>query len=488
MRILFELFSAICLTAASTECFRTLQSVGYRPNRGYFRIYFSVYFAVLAVVQAASTLLELFVPYALYINAALYLIVASVWCALPRKTPLRLTKRMCRMLAVQCLLLCALCLTISCSYWVWLLPLATLASWACCLPLDAAINAAYLRKASAKLAASGITVVAVTGSYGKTSVKDMLSALLNDSLCAQGSCNTPLGIAAFINRTDLSGAKYLVLEFGARCKGDIARLCKLYKPLGGVVTGICRQHLSTFGTMERIIATKRELTENLPQQGFCVLNGNDPLVAGFADSGVCSKRLSYDGLQIDVEAVDFDGTQLLVTADGASYPIRLPQIGSYLADNLALCLQTALALGQTLPQTMANAVNVRQTPHRMQLMEGARCHIIDDSYNGSEMGVRSCAQTLARFCCPKVVITQGLVECGKQRRRLNEQCGKVLGEVCDAAVVLGKNAKYLAQGLSQTGCRVLYADTLRQAVGLAVPLAQDGILLFQNDLPDIAGA
>ena len=109
---------------------------------------------------------------------------------------------------------------------------------------------------------------------------------------------------------------------------------------------------------------------------------------------------------------------------------------------------------------------------------------MDDSYNASIVGVTSCCETLKKFDCVKVVITQGLVECGRKRRKLNTLCGELLGNACCVAVVLGRNGKYLTEGLLMTDCKVLTARNLTQAVQLATPYAQGGILLFQNDLPD----
>ncbi|MCX4286280.1 MAG: hypothetical protein OSJ68_03145, partial [Clostridia bacterium] len=108
-----------------------------------------------------------------------------------------------------------------------------------------------------------------------------------------------------------------------------------------------------------------------------------------------------------------------------------------------------------------------------------------DSYNGSVAGIESCVKTLSNFSCVKTVITQGLVECGKQRKQMNIQCGRLLGGACDVAIVLGKNSKFLASGLSETNCKTVFAKNLKRAVELAQPYIQGGILLFQNDLPDV---
>lgn len=486
MTVFISVLSAVCLVAVSLECFRVLQATGYRPQRGYIKLLISWYFLSLAVVEALAVALYLCAQYAIYYNFAIYVLLAVGCNLFKRKSPIKITKRVWRMLAVQFILLVLTCILLDAVFCVIFLPLFTLVSWAICLPIDLLVAQHYIAMAQSKLVASGVKVVAITGSYGKTSVKDMLAALLCDSIAPGGSCNTPLGIASFINTTDLSGFSYLVLEFGARRRGDIAQLCRLYKPTYGVVTGVCEQHLSTFHTLDNIIATKRELVENLPKNGFCVLNANDSYAVSFCETGCCPKYLSYDGLQIQLESINFEGSRFSVQIGSTGSKICLPQISEHTADTLAMCIQAVTCLGQNVDTTLARIVNVKQTPHRLQLMQGANCHILDDSYNGSTVGVASCCRTLAHFNCTKVVITQGLVECGCRRKQLNIECGQMLGNSCDVAVVLGRNAKYLSEGLQNTSCKVYLAKNLTEAVQIANKYVNGGILIFQNDLPDVA--
>lgn len=482
MQVPIAIACAAALTVASCECFRVLQAASYRPRRGYFKIFFTPYFVMLVVVQAAALAL---LRVQTYYTLPFYVAMALCAALRKRKCKLALTPRVTRMMLVFWLCASALCVFVGVAYWVCAVPLLTLASWLICLPIDCAIARRYIRKARRKLQCSGATVIAITGSYGKTSVKDMLSALLDGSVAPKGSCNTPLGIAKFINGTDLSGAKYVVLEFGARCKGDIACLCKLYKPSCGIVTGVCMQHLSTFGSLSGIVATKRELVEQLPDGGFCVLNAADPIARSFANVGVCSTILSDSALSVQACAVNFTGTILRVEGNGEQYTMRLPQIAEWCAQCFALCACAAQQLGQPLAVTVANASAVRQTPHRLQLYPFAKGYILDDSYNGSIVGVRSCCATLGHFDCAKVVITQGLAECGAKQWELNVQCGELLGNACDVAVVSGKNSKALVEGLLRTNCRICRANNLSQAVEMATKHLDYGILLFQNDLPDV---
>ena len=482
MHAFVSIICALLLTVASAECFRVLQAASYRPQRGYVKVLFSWYYISLLACQLLALLLF---QISQFFTVAIFAAVAVGWSLVKRKCPLVFTKRVVRMMAVLYACVFTLCYFLGDVFWLCLLPLLVLLAWLICLPIDAVIARFYVKKAQKKLQQSGIDVIAVTGSYGKTSVKDMLAALLVDSVAPSGSCNTPLGIAGFVNKTDLNGYKFLILEFGARKIGDIKQLCALFKPVYGVLTGVCGQHLSTFKTIDNVLKTKCELPKSLPQRGVCVINSADVYSEKIAQAGVCTKYFSYQNLQIERLAVDFCGTKLSVSFGEQNRQVTLPQISDYCSDTFAMCLQMALRLGQTLDETLARVDNVKQTPHRMELMKGANCYIIDDSYNGSIVGVKSCCETLSNFACTKVAITQGLVECGTHSHSFNLECGRLLGEACDVAVVLGHNASSLVEGLSKTKCKVVLAQNLTQAVSLANKYVNGGIILFQNDLPDV---
>lgn len=476
------LTKALLATALSAEAFRQLQATGYYPQRGYVGILLTPYFGLLAATSVICGVLYACGQGA-SLHIAIYVAAAFISVAVKRKTPLKFTKRIGRMMTVCFALNFVLvCLRLPVAI---LLPMVAIASWCVCLPVDQKIARHYLAKASQKLRSCGATVIAVTGSYGKTSVKSMLCSLLDGAVCAEGSCNTPLGIATFLNKTDLTDVKYVVLEFGARKMNDITELCDLYKPFCGVVTGVCEQHLKTFGSLDNIIRTKQELLCNLPHDGFCVLNSADETVRGWIGIGNCQKILSQSNVRVERKLTSLLGAELSV--DGV-YDVKLPQICGYVADTFAMCAEVCLRLGQPIGKTVANAVKVRAAPHRAECMHNGRFFIVDDSYNASIQGIRSICVTLSEVKKTKVAITQGIVECGVKSKQLNVECGELLGKTFDVVVVTGKNKRYLLEGLSRTQCKTLVARSLSDATNVAVKhVDADGVLYFQNDLPDTVG-
>ncbi|MBR2966994.1 MAG: hypothetical protein IKC52_05985 [Clostridia bacterium] len=479
-----NLLCGVLGTVVSLESFRYLQSVGYKPWRGFFKVLATAYFAKIAICQLLLVCVAVCKgPW--WATALVYLVCALVTATKKRKVPLVFTARIWRNLVAFLLIFCATGVAFSSGFLLVFVPVFALCSWAVCLPLESAIGKRFVAKAQRKILQSGITVVAITGSYGKTCTKEMLATLLPNAICTPHSFNTPLGIARFVNNQSLFGFNYLVLEFGARKRGDVAKLCKLFKPKIGIVTGACAQHLSTFKSMQNVVATKGELPLYLPEDGVCVFNSADSNCQQLMAFGNCRKVESCQGLQIS-HKISPQGTNVQFTLDGKAFSARLPHVYNGVVENFAMCLQVCKLLGVD-GQTVASRCKLlAQTKHRMEISHNGKFYVVDDSYNASVRGVENCAQTLQQFQGTKLVVCQGVVECGKQCKSINVQCGITLGRVCHFAVLVGKNTPYLMQGFKQTNCQVFVAKTVQQAVEILQPyLEPNCFLLFQNDLPDV---
>ncbi len=479
--IFYVLWCACALTLCSTECFRILQNSNYMPWRGYYKIVASWYFVCLCCLGAFSALWQLHFPYPVVL-CGVYTLTAIPMFFVRRKVPLKLTKRIFRMLITEFVVLAIACWFCLC-VWVILLPLFAVIAWLICLPLDLAISKYYIAIAQKKLAQSRVDVIAITGSFGKTSTKSMLTTLLNGSIAPSGSCNTPLGIAKYINGADLSSAQYLILEFGARKRGDIEKLCKLFPPQHGIVTGVCPQHLRTFGSFSGIVSEKGKLVEYLSQNGVCILANNS--VDYYSQIGSCEKVGSVVG--VSQASINLHGVRFTAKYDNCFAEIHLPQISSYSVDTFCVCATLCLKLGQSFEDIVENARFIRQCPHRLEVKHNGRFYIIDDSYNASVEGVNACCDVLERLDVRKIVVSQGIVECGTDSYKTNFETGQKLGSACDVFVACGKNKKALCAGASDVGCNVVRkTKKLNDAVDfLRKYVCVDCVVLFQNDLPDV---
>ena len=274
------------------------------------------------------------------------------------------------------------------------------------MPVERAISARFICKAKRKLdERQGLIRIGVTGSYGKTSVKNMLAELLGESAYATpASYNTPMGICRAVNDMP-AGVKYFICEMGARRPGDIAELCGIVRPRVGVITGIAPQHMQTFKTLENVIATKGELIDNLPCNGIAVFNGYDEYAERMCLT--CPIRRRY----MTKRNVHCENVRL--TAQGSAFTLvdgaeraecSLSLIGLHNIQNFCLAAQVCIALGMSVEEVASRAVNIKPVPHRLELIDTGRgITVIDDGYNSNVRGAKAALDALNLFPGRKIV-------------------------------------------------------------------------------------
>ncbi|MDD3831488.1 MAG: UDP-N-acetylmuramoyl-tripeptide--D-alanyl-D-alanine ligase [Clostridia bacterium] len=417
------------------------------------------------------------------------------------KTQLHITRRLLRLCALQYVTLGVGCyfaqllnssiiLPLLCLFLPLLLPLSNIIL----TPLELAINYYYLNKASHKLINSACTVIGITGSYGKTSVKNILSTLLGDCIATPHSYNTPLGIAKFINQTDIN-TTYVIVEMGAKHRWDIDKLCRLYKPTYGIITGIAPCHIQTFGNMTNLINTKQELLLNLPDSGLCVMPDNLRTTT-FAQVGKC-KRLFVPLSQsssackncptIDNIKCSSMGSSFTLHYNGKQVECNTILVGEHNIHNIELACAMALYLGVELDSIAQSIATLQPIPHRLCLIKQNGFTILDDSYNANIDGVRALCSVLGMFTCKRLIITQGIVEQGKHQQEQNVLVGQLLSSCADIVCVVGSNSTYITQGLLNKHFdinNIYVANSLEHAVQLLSNQLMGNLLVFQNDLPD----
>ncbi len=345
-------------------------------------------------------------------------------------------------------------------------------------------NACYVKQAKVKLASANLTVVGITGSYGKTSTKKILSAMLSAKyrvLSTPRSHNTPLGVSKTINQADIPSYDVFVAEMGARHVGDIAELCKLCPPDYSIITGICPQHLESFGSIENIIKGKGEILQNTK-------------TAAFIAADCYENFASYPGNNIKCDCAsdirpDCEGTTFTLTIDGNSREVRTKLLGAHAAHNIALCARCAYEMGVSFDDICAAIGQLDFVEHRLQLIKSNGVYILDDGYNSNVKGAEAALEVLKTFGGKKTVVTPGLVELGILDRQENLALGaKLVG--FDNIILVGDTLVgyvkegYLAAGGDQNNIRTvptLFAaeEEIRGIVG------KGDAVLFLNDLPDI---
>ena len=379
------------------------------------------------------------------------------------------------------------------------LHLATLILW----PFQAAVKWALVQAAARRLRPRrDLVVIGVTGSYGKTSTKEILATLLGARyrVCkTTGSVNTPVGIARTILRSLRPDDQVFIVEMGAYVPGNIRDLARLAQPRIGVLTAIGEQHLERFGSVENIAKTKYELIEALPADGLAVFNADNAgcreLAAGTRHVPIRMYGLDAAAGRPDVTAVDLRtstaGTQFAVRAAGhGAAAFTSPLLGRHNVSNVLAATAVALELGLSLDEIAAAARTLEPVEHRLQLIHGqGGVTVIDDAYNSNPAGARAALAVLAEFPGRKVLVTPGMVELGTLLDERHAEFGREAAAICDYVILIGqRRTTAIAEGALAAGFpanHLVVVPTLKEATAQLGRLVTAGdVVLFENDLPD----
>jgi len=369
-------------------------------------------------------------------------------------------------------------------------------------PLEAGINSYYFysrRRYVRRL--TQLTVIGITGSYGKTSTKYILNALLSPyypTLMTPESFNTPMGICKVIHRQLTPEHRYFIVEMGARRRRDIRTLARLVRPKIGVITAIGPQHLESFGSLENVMRTKAELLEALPGDGLAVLNFDNPHCRKLAEG----LKVAFRSFGMDCpEEVDLRAEGMSFTGRGIRFKVRTRQgeeaefrtclLGRHNVYNVLAAASVALACGLSLEQIAAALEKVQPVPHRLQLSQGiGGVLILDDAFNANPAGARQALEVLGSLPGrKKILVTPGLIELGELQEKANFEFGQQAAGVCDLVILVGpKQTQAVASGLAAAGFppeKVMVARSLAEATAqLRRYVAPGDVVLFENDLPD----
>ncbi len=364
-------------------------------------------------------------------------------------------------------------------------------------PLERLIRRYYIVRAVNTLNRSSIIKIGITGSFAKTSVKEILKTILSQKyrvLATPYSYNTPLGIAKTVKMLD-STHDVFIAEMGARQKGDIKELARLVNPKYGVITGVNHQHLESFGSIENTLDTKYELVENLSSDGVAIFSSDNDNAKTLFDRFNGEKYLAgASGENALVYAknilIDERGTTFTLVVDGEEVECSTVLLGTHSVRNICLASAVAYKMGLSPKEIASGIEKIRSIGHRLELVPNNKnIVIIDDSYSANEEGVKSAMEVLDNFKGRKIVLTPGLVELGKVENLVNFEFGKTLAKHADYVIVVGKhNAEMIIKGLLESGMakeNIAFAKSLNKGNAILNQMLCEGdVVLFENDLPD----
>jgi UDP-N-acetylmuramoyl-tripeptide--D-alanyl-D-alanine ligase len=339
------------------------------------------------------------------------------------------------------------------------------------------------------------TVVAVTGSNGKTTTKDLLAAVLATRLrtvANQASFNNEVGLPLTLTRIE-PGTEAVVVEMGARGPGHVGALARLARPDVGVVLNVGESHLGLFGSREAIAKAKGELVEALPADGTAVLNADDPQVAAMADRTVA--RVLWFGLDraagVRADRVELDGdgrARFLLQTPAGSASVVLPAPGEHLVGCALAAAAAAHVLGVGPVEVAAGLAAATLSPMRMQVRRRPDGLIVlNDAYNANPSSMAAALKTLATLGRPAgrtVAVLGEMAELGPAAADEHDRIGRLATRLgIDRLVGVGELGRVMVNAARMEGMWPEEAEAVADpdaAVALLTPtLGPSDVLLVK---------
>ncbi|HZT68039.1 MAG TPA: UDP-N-acetylmuramoyl-tripeptide--D-alanyl-D-alanine ligase [Acidimicrobiales bacterium] len=382
-----------------------------------------------------------------------------------------------------------------------LVPLAVDAACAITAPVERRLGARYVRSAASRLRSVRPTVVAITGSYGKTTTKGYVAHLVSAArtvVATPRSFNNRAGLARSVNENLGVGTEVFVAEMGTYGKGEIAELCSFIPPDVSVITAIGPVHLERMGSEDAIAEAKSEILE---KARVAVLNVDDSRLAAIAEAErsrrkvvTCSTRRGGGDVTVHRAdgglVVEAGGDVIATVADPPRGDGRVPDRLPPMASNLACAVAVALELGVPRPALAERLSTVPPAPNRLTATTGAKGFLIlDDTYNSNPAGCRAALETLEAIAPAggrRVVVTPGMVELGRRQYDENREFARQAAAVATHLVIVGRvNRRALLDGSSEGAAQVVTVGTRQEAVAWVKDhLGPADAVLYENDLPD----
>lgn len=376
---------------------------------------------------------------------------------------------------------------------VFVPPMVDLAA-AITAPIERRLAARFVEAAAKRAQQVAPVIVAITGSYGKTSTKGFVAHFVGPYrtvVASPRSFNNRAGLARAVNEHLAPGTDVFVAEMGTYGKGEIAELCGWLPPKIAAITAIGPVHLERFGSEDAIVEAKSEI---LDRADVAVLNIDDPRLAALAGRRAAMGQRVVRCSAVDPAAdvavlIEGDGSSVVLSTGGVRGP-AVPRPVAPLT-NVAVAAAIALELGVSAADIAGLVPSVPAAANRATVGRGANGFtIIDDTFNSNPAGAAHALDLLRREAAEgarAVVVTPGMVELGPRQAEENEKLARAAGEFVTDFVIVGQtNRRALARGLRDiAGVNVVLVDHREEAVEwVKAHLNTGDAVLYENDLPD----
>jgi len=333
-------------------------------------------------------------------------------------------------------------------------------------------------------------IIAITGSYSKTTTKEVLRQLFEldaNVFATPDSFNNRLGIAKSINESEMRGIEVAIIEMGTYGQGEIKEICSWVRPHISVITGIGAVHLERMKTLENILDAKSEIID---LAGSVVINGDDQLLIDAARKWVGYKQVVDCSISSEDAAIYVNyttGIHTIYLLGEEIGKVNAPEVQQL---SIALSVGVMYALDQNISSILERLQKLKPVGHRQSLIKGSKGQlIIDNTYNSNPYSVESSLKLLSENTkkgSKAWLITPGMVELGKDQFPLNVSFAESASKYIDGAFIVGlTNRQALKRGFSNRNVDLYFVNTREEAVGMLNSLiSSNDVVLFENDLPD----
>ncbi len=337
-----------------------------------------------------------------------------------------------------------------------------------------------------------IPMVAITGSNGKTTTKDLTAAALSamgDVLKTQANFNNEIGLPLTLLGLE-EKHRAAVVEIGMRGLHQIEALAPVAAPNIGVVTNVGETHMELLGSLENIARAKAELVEAIPAGGTVVLNADNSYVIGMIEKAAEGVKVLTFGIKeaADVrgEAIRTEGncTKFMVLYGKERHEFVIPMLGRHNVYNALAAIAVGYSLGLTAIEIRSGLLGLEATKMRFEVCQRGEYKFINDAYNASPMSMTAAIQTLSEMeQGRKIAVFGDMLELGEVSGQAHYHVGEELAEKKFAAVItLGEMGKLIAKGASEHGIEDVFpCDSHEEAGGILEEILQAGdTVLFKG--------
>lgn len=376
-------------------------------------------------------------------------------------------------------------------------PVLTMVIWGITYPVEKLVSAWYINDAKRILKQhSDLTVIGITGSYGKTTTKFILNRILSEkfnTVCTPQSFNTPMGVVRTVRGHIKPQTQMFVCEMGAKNVGDIKEICDIANPDYGIITSVGEQHLETFKSVDNVFKTKFELADAVSKKGGLTLANIES--QGIKERSDKRDDVIYFGFDTKYSAQNIvcseNGTTFDLYLDGTTFTVSTRLLGLHSVSDILAAAAMAHILGVGENDIKFAIGSLKPTEHRLELktyINGSL--LIDDAYNSNPEGCLEAVRVLGSFeGRRKVLVTPGLIELGSREYQCNYNLGLEAAKYCDIIILVGRErSKPMMDAINTTDYdknNVYVVSSFKEATEIYTPmLNKDYVVLWENDLPD----